>query len=175
MSRLDTLPLAVIKQYVFPCLDYEGRINLNMASLSKDEYIRTRLNMEEVHKMHLKIIASKLSFHVKKVFILDSPKEKYIHHLSIIDILMKYTSILQYLKTLRTTIINKYTSFADIEYDEYQYLDEKYRIVLESKALLEHIKSFPFIRPVSIKSMNDSWSPIHRAYIPERPDLMTNA
>jgi hypothetical protein len=96
--------------------------------------------MEEVYRLHLKIIVAKLGFHVKKIFLLDSPKVKYIQHLIIIDMLMKYTFILQHFIRLRNTIIDKYTNFADINYYEYEGLDEKYRIILESKALIERIK-----------------------------------
>jgi len=169
MCRLDILPLAVIKQYIFPCLNYEGRINLNKACLSKNEYICTRLNMEEVYRLHLKIIVAKLGFHVKKIFLLDSPKVKYIQHLIIIDMLMKYTFILQHFIRLRNTIIDKYTNFADINYYEYEGLDEKYRIILESKALIERIKMFPFIRPIEIEPINDDWNLIYPAHIPEHP------
>ena len=174
MSRFDSLPLEVIKQYIFPCLDYEGRINLNKACLSKDEYICTRLNMEEVLKFHLKIIINKLKYNIGKVF-LDLPKdEKHSYHLTIIDILMKYTFVVQYFSSLRDSIIRKYTNFADSEYYEYEDLDEKYRIINESKELLKRIESFPFICNISLDSIDeDDWSPIYRAYIPDRPDLMT--
>ena len=176
MSHMDSLPLEVIKHHIFPCLDYEGRINLNKACLSKDEYICTRLNMEEVFKFHLKIILNKLKYNIGKIFSKLPKDEKHSYHLSLINILMKYTFIVQYFSSLRSSIIRKYTNFADSEYYEYEDLDEKYRIINESKELLKRIESFPFICNISLDSIDeDDWSPIYHAYIPERPDLMTYA
>ena len=102
----------------------------------------------------MKIIINKLKYNIGKVF-LDLPKdEKHSYHLSLIDILMKYTVVVQYFRSLRDSIIRKYTNFADSEYYEYEHLDEQYRIVNESKELLKRIESFPFICNISLDSID---------------------
>ena len=97
---------------------------------------------------------------------------KHKQHLILIDILMKYTAILQYFSNLREVVIHKYTDFADSEYYEYTGVKEKYKLVKQSGNLVKHIKSLPFIREISLRLRS---SPIYPAYIPDRPDLMTNA
>ena len=135
MNYIDELPLDVIRVHIFPCLDYESRINLMMllkpverAEISKYYPVSSKL----LRRIDMKIRASKIVEALLMCQPLDGEKrEKAI--IKFLDVLEKNLDTCHFFPTFGQEVKKK----IDVNHEEFlnsesfaKYLNERTKIIL---------------------------------------------
>lgn len=142
---LDELPLDVIRVYIFPCLDYESRINLNQCLPSWDRLSR-RIDKKSMEMHDFKAISAVITCVHDKILASDHDS---IERFRLFTKLLKMHFLPRYFKLIRlnqgyrNTTTRKISEFIDtcISYDGQIDLEHRLRLMKVCSKLRKKIES----------------------------------
>lgn len=176
MNYFDTLPIDVIRDCIFPYLDYDGRNAVNAYLLPKKDYIRTQLIPKQVIRVHMTIIAHIIRYSMNLVEYSKTPYARRRALLKVFRTIQKYPLILQYSTIFRKMVEYKCTIYGDPNYHEYVSHPKcfiKKMCELCKNILLLLNTTYKYVECVSTIKNTEDFSAIQAGYTSYKPDLFT--
>ena len=177
MNRFDHLPLEIIREHIFPYLDYDGRNAVNQTLLPKWDYIRTPLIKDKIIIVHMSIIAQILKRNMTSI---EKSKTLVGHARAILKLLRnleKYPLILRYSLKFRNVVINKCKTWSVCSTDTETYQGYSLGFIKNLSRLSNNILKLVNTTHTYIKSLSvyicEDWSAINKSYVCYTPDLLT--
>jgi hypothetical protein len=176
MNQFDLLPLEVIREHIFPYLDYDGRNAVNQTLLPKWDYIRTPLIKDQVIVLHMSIISKILKRSLICIEAATSKMHRQKALLNLIQNIEKYPLILRHSLKFRDVVFDKCSRWANKTCIDYEGSSKRFtnKVSKITNRILKLMNTtHTYINPLLVK-ISDSWSAIHPSYIDYKPDLQTS-
>ena len=173
MHFFDICPIDIIRDEIFPYLNYDERNAVN-ACLPKQDYIRTPLKKKEVLCFHMKLCASIISYHVTKVEKKHDGLGRRRAILLTYRMIIKYYLPIQHHAKFRTVINTKVDDYITFDSPGFQTIQtpKSFKKTLSGLAYkLSHILATnPFKYYIAVSDTNcDTWTVIKSHYYLEHP------
>jgi len=159
---IDLLPMDVIRQYICPFLDCRGRIHLN-CFLKPEERIVNRINKDKIIQLEILINFNKINTahrNLDNTSHSNTLREQ--RFCELLETVSQNMRITQHYINLRTTLIQKISSYTDPEYHEYLDTSETFKQTLLdlSLNLLDKFNTkYPFLYQLHLPNTN-CWSAV---------------
>lgn len=176
MNIFDKLPLEVIRDCIFPYLDYDGRNSVNTYLLPKKDYIRTQLIPNQVVRVHMMIIVDLIKYNMRLV---DNSRTPYARKRAVLKVfrtLEKYPLIVKYSLVFRKMVEYKCSVYSDPKHAEFAGCSKNFINNMNnlSKNILRMLNtSHTYIEPLSHIKKEEDFTPVQASYTSYGPDLFT--
>ena len=176
MNQFDKLPLEVIRNCIFPYLDYNGRNAVNEQLLPKKDYIRTQLIHNQIVRVHMMIITHVIKHSLKIVEQARTPYARKRAVLKVFRTIEKYPLIVKHSLVFRKMVEYKCSVYSDPKHAEFAGCSKHFINNMNnlSKNILTMLNtSHTYIEPLSLIKREENFTAVQAGYTSYGPDLFT--
>jgi len=159
------LPLDMIQFEIFPYLDYDTRVKVNLM-LPVQDRIRTPLKKDAALQFAMALVATRLTSIMNKIAgNLDRRAVRNRYLLKLFRDIPKYFFVLQYNSKLREAILLKCADYSDPDNQEYANASPHVKKTLPDicRAILHLAETKPLMYEIQGVSKNMPWTPLKNA------------